>query len=82
MMAQTDAFGIRFKVAENGPNAEPSIEILWLDQTQGHEDTSPAAIGRKNLFLRFSRPKTFDEAQIVARELNNQFSELSMLSFP
>jgi hypothetical protein len=80
-MAQTDAYGIRFNVAENGPNAEPSIEILWLNQTQGEEDTSRTSIGRKNLFLRFTKAVTFDEAQNVARELNKQFGQLAVLSF-
>ena len=82
IVSQTDIYGIRFKVAESGPNASPTIEILWLDQTQGNDDRSPTAMGSKILFLKFSKSVTFDEAQNVARELNNQFGELSVLSFP
>jgi hypothetical protein len=81
-MPHTDAFEVRFKVAENGPNSEPSIEILWLKQTQGVEDTSATAIGQKTLFLRFSKTVTYDEAQNLARELNSQVDGLAILSFP
>jgi hypothetical protein len=80
-MPYTDAFEVRFKVAENGLNSEPSIEILWLKQTQGVEDTSPTSIGRKIRFLRFSKKTTYDEAQTMVRELNNQVDGLAILNF-
>jgi hypothetical protein len=78
---QTDIYGIKFKVAENGPNASPTIELLWMNQTQGH-DASSTAIDRKTLFFKFAKTMTYDEAQDVARQLNDQFRELSVLSFP
>lgn len=81
-MPQTDIYGIKFKVSETGPNASPVIEILWLNQTQGNEDRSQTAIGRKSLFLKFAKTVTYDEAQEVAGQLNDQFRELSVLSFP
>jgi len=81
-MPHTDAFEVRFKVAEVGPHSAPSIEILWLKQTQGVEDTSATAISQKTLFLRFSKATTFDQAQNIVRELNSQVDGLAILSFP
>lgn len=79
-MPTTDIFGIKFKVAENGPNAAPRIELLWLNQLQGNEDKSSSSIGNKSLFLRFTKTVTFEEAQAVAREMNAHFDSLLVLN--
>ncbi len=76
-MPNTDAFEIKFTVKEDGVG-DAFLEIEWMKMIQGNPDNN--SMDGKILFLRFAKKTTFDQAQLIAREMNSRFGGLSVLN--